>query len=147
MGMKTLAEYFGFRPTRFLPNGCGAGATGKLVPDEVAGANFDDCCDLHDLAYHVGRGGFLGLFYAKPAADWALMRCMDKQFARKTALLSLKKRWFATAGVFLLGTFVPPAYFLGLTLLGWTPLTWPWKERPMPSEESLRALKEKSLHL
>lgn len=140
--MKTLAEYFGFRPTQFLPNGCGAGITGKLVPDETIGVNFDDCCDLHDLAYHVGKGGILGLLYAKPAADWSLMRCMDKRFAAKAVRYEMTGRRWKKVAVLAVGSVVPPLYFVALTLLGWTPLTWPWKERQMPSHESLAKLKK-----
>lgn len=135
--MRTLAEYFGFKPTRFLPNGCGSGIFSKLVPDEAAGVNFDTCCDLHDLGYYVGKGGFLGLFYAKPAIDYKLMRCMDKQFTMKTVRLAVDKRRVRAITTYLAGVFVPPMYFLALTFLGWTPLTWPWKERPMPSHEDL----------
>ena len=138
--MKTLAERFGFAPTRFLPNGCGAGLTAKLVPDELAGANFDTCCDLHDLAYHVGKGGFLGLFYSKPVVDYRLMACMDNQFNVRVIRLTLDRRHVRAFFTFLAGIVVPPVYFLGLTLLGWTPLTWPWKERPMPSHEDLARL-------
>ena len=135
--MRTLAEMFGFRPTRFLPNGCGAGLTAKLVPDEMAGVNFDECCDLHDLGYHVGKGGFLGLFTEKPFIDWALASCMGKQFTVRTVRLWVDGRRARAIGVFLLGVPTPLIYFAALTLLGWTPLTWPWKERPMPSHEDL----------
>lgn len=138
--MKTLAEYFGFRPTQFLPNGCGAGITGKLVPDEVVGANFDDCCDLHDLAYHVGRGGWRGLFGAKLEADLALMDCMTKRFSTKAARYRLSGRRIRYLVTMSAGVVVPVVYWWGLTLLGWTPLTWPWRERPMPSHEQLAAL-------
>jgi len=138
--MRTLAETFGFKPTKFLPNGCGAGITAKLVPDELAGANFDTCCDLHDLAYHIGKGGALGLFYTKPVVDFKLMRCMDNQFNVRTIRLWLDGRRWRSVLTFIAGAAVPPIYFLGLTLLGWTPLTWPWKERPMPSHEQLAAM-------
>ena len=138
--MKTLAEYFGFRPTKFLPNGCGSGITSKLVPDEVAGANFDACCDLHDLGYHVGKGGFLGLFYAKPVVDFKLMRCMDQQFNVRVIRLGLDGRRMRAFTTFLASVFVPPIYFIALTLIVWTPLTCPWKESPMPSHEDLERL-------
>lgn len=138
--MRTLAEYFGFRPTRFLPNGCGSGWTSKLVPDEAAGANFDECCDLHDLGYYVGKGGFLGLFYAKPVIDYRLMQCMDHQFTMRTIRLTVDGRRMRAFTTYLAGVVIPPIYFVALTLLGWTPLTWPWKERPMPSHEDLERL-------
>lgn len=139
--MKTLAEYFGFKPTKFLPNGCGTGGwLGKVVPDEAGGVNFDDCCDLHDLAYHIGPGGFLGLFYAKPVVDYKLVRCMDKRLLLKIARLHSEGRELKATWVAAIMVVLPLAYFLGLTLLGWTPLTWPWKERPMPSHEQLAAL-------
>jgi len=138
--MRTLAERFGFRPTKFLPNGCGAGLTEKLVPDELVGANFDECCDLHDLGYHVGKGGWRGLFTEKPFIDFALMRCMDQQFHMRTLRLFVDDRYARGALAFFLGVIVPPIYFIGLTLFGWTPLTWPWKERPMPSHEDLERL-------
>lgn len=138
--MRTLAERFGFKPTKFLPNGCGAGITAKLVPDEVSGANFDHCCDLHDLAYHVGKDGLRGLFTQKPRIDFELAKCMDTQFYHRALGLVIQDRTPAALGVLLLGVVVPPIYFIGLTLLGWTPLTWPWKERPMPSHEDLERL-------
>lgn len=138
--MRTLAEYFGFKPTRFLPNGCGAGITSKVIPDEAAGVNFDTCCDLHDLGYHVGKGGFLGLFYTKPVIDYRLMACMDKQFTMRIVRLAVDDRWVRAFFAFAASVVIPPAYFIGLTLLGWTPLTWPWKERPMPSHEDLERL-------
>lgn len=140
--MKTLAEIFGFAPTKFLPNGCGAGLTAKLVPDEAGGANFDDCCDLHDLAYHVGKGGFLGLFYQKPKVDYELSRCMSKRLDRRWTKMTVRDETplWKDFSVFLLWKFLPPIYFIGLTLFGWSPLTWPWKERAMPSHEDLERL-------
>ena len=138
--MKTLAEIFRFAPTKFVPNGCGGGITGKLIPDEAAGANFDTCCDLHDLGYHVGEGGFFGLFYAKPAIDLQLMDCMTRRFADRMIRLQDNGRKLRALGTFAAAVFVPLAYFVALTLLGWTPLTWPWKERPMPSHEDLERL-------
>ena len=139
--MRTLAERFGFAPTKFLPNGCGAGLSAKLIPDEAAGANFDDCCDLHDLAYHVGKGGFLGLFYSKPKADFALAVCMDRRLEERTMRISREGGYsFKLALGCLALAFLPAIYFTGLTLLGWTFLTWPWKERPMPSHEDLERL-------
>jgi len=138
--MRTLAERFGFKPTRFLPNGCGAGITAKLVPDEVAGANFDHCCDQHDLAYHIGKGGWHGIFWAKPMVDFMLMRCMDQQFNIRTVRLMADDRYLKGFATLVAGVVIPPLYFVALTLLGWTPLTWPWKERPMPSHEQLAAL-------
>jgi len=139
--VKTLAERFGFRPTQFLPNGCGAGLTAKLVPDEAAGANFDDCCDLHDLAYHVGEGGFLGLFYSKPKADYALAKCMNDRLEQRALRVAGQHSYGLKLTIACLAlALLPPIYFIGLTLFGWTPLTWPWKERPMPSHEDLERL-------
>jgi len=135
--MKTLAERFGFRPTKFLPNGCGPHTIEKLIPDEVGGANFDDCCDLHDLAYHIGRGGWKGLFYSKPAADFALAACMHERLAMRGGRLYGQKRYVLAVAMAQLSFYLPALYFLGLTLLGWTPLTWPWKERPVPSHDQL----------
>lgn len=135
--MKTLAERFGFQPTKFLPNGCGAGVTSKLIPDIIAGADFKHCCDLHDLAYHIGRGGFLGLFYVKPVVDLSLARCMTRQFKRRAGKLKSKGKIALSISVSLLSFVVPYIYLGGLTLLGWTPLTWPWKERPKPTHAQL----------
>jgi len=139
--MRTLAERFGFRPTQFIPNGCGAGITAKLVPDEVGGANFDDCCDLHDLAYHVGKGGFLGLFYSKPVADFKLAACMARRLDDRATKIDQRRESLIKVYIAVMALLtVPPIYFIALTLLGWTPLTWPWKERPMPSHEDLERL-------
>jgi len=139
--VRTLAESFGFKPTKFLPNGCGpSGWFGKLVPDEIGGANFDDCCDIHDLGYHVGKGGWRGLLTEKPFIDYKLAVCMDKRFQHRSLALLFDGKKVRGALYFVGTAFVPFVYFIGLTLLGWTPLTWPWKERPMPSHEDLERL-------
>ena len=138
--MRTLAEMFGFRPTKFIPNGCGGWLTEKLMPDELVGVNFDDCCDLHDLGYHVGKGGFSGILTEKPFIDYALASCMDDRFGLRFSALWLDGRRLRATGVFAVFFLAPVAYFVALTLLGWTPLTWPWKERPMPSHEDLERL-------
>lgn len=131
------------RPTAWLPNGCGPAATGSVdfVPDTLFGVEFGhDCCDLHDLAYH--QGGFLGLFWRKPKADFELVRCMARKLwraGRQNANFRSKTQGYiqmAAAGP------VAGIYGLAVTLFGWSPFTWRWKERPVPTHEQLVALKK-----
>ncbi len=121
------------RPTEFIPNGCGPKA-GKiatlLIPDELLGVDYSKCCDLHDLEYY--QGGFLGLFWRKPKADFLLGRCMARQFGA-----AAKARWRrgGVAGrvqgvaTFAAGVVSAPIYFAAVTLFGITPFTWRWKRR------------------
>lgn len=150
--MKTLAERSFRRPTDFLPNGCGSGFTSRLIPDEIAGVEFQTCCDDHDLAYHVG--GFWGLLTRKPRSDWRLGRCIARRFTREAAASwrfarggsgiprhQRAKHAARAAGLWAAGQGLGLAYTLGVTVLGWTPLTWPWRRRPVPSHEALAKLK------
>lgn len=121
------------RPTEFLPNGCGPKAgvlTSILVPDEIAGVGYSDCCDRHDLAYY--EGGLGGLLTRKPRADLKLGACVVRHFFdaghlrwdRGTAAGKAK-----AVGTFALGAIAGPVYTLAVTLLGWTPFTWRWRRR------------------
>lgn len=117
----------------FLPNGCGAGPTGAVVPDGAGAVDFRGCCNLHDLAYHVG-----GSLAAKARADAGLAACMARRWAasaRDQGAPAWRRaaRWLGAA------TF-PGAYFAAVTLLGWTPATWSYRRRPVPTESELRAL-------
>ena len=132
------------RPTEFLPNGCGPKA-GKissiLIPDEMVGVDYSHCCDDHDLEYY--QGGFLGLFWRKPRADFLLGRCMARQFSA-----AAKTRWrrgdaagrVQGVATFALGVVSAPIYFLSVTIFGCTPFTWRWKRR-IVSAEALERLK------
>lgn len=121
------------RPTQFIPNGCGPKA-GKiasvLIPNELLGVDYSKCCNLHDLEYY--RGGFLGLFWRKPKADFLLGRCMARQFSA-----AAKTRWrrgdaagrVQGVATFAAGVVTAPIYFAAVTILGWTPFTWRLKRR------------------
>ena len=149
------------RPTAALPNGCGAGWSAGPVPDALADVDFSGCCDLHDLAYY--EGGFGGLFTRKPRSDWALGRCLARRFrARAEALVAeaavlaggggtkayaafdraraLRRRAYYLRA---LGEAAGLGYTLAVLLVGWTPLTWPWRRRALPSAEELADLAEK----
>lgn len=133
------------RPTEFIPNGCGPKA-GKiaalLIPDELLGVDYSKCCDLHDLEYY--QGGFLGLFWRKPKADFLLGRCMARQFGA-----AAKARWrrggvagrVQGAATFAAGVVSAPIYFMAVTLFGITPFTWRWKRRVV-SITALKRLKD-----
>lgn len=148
--IKTLAERafekgIIVRPTDFMPNGCGPAAGGKisalLVPDELADVDYSGCCDLHDLSYH--RGGFLGLFYRKPRADVGLGACMVESFYKAAGARWRRGTWSGrakAAGTAVLGILVGPLYTLAVLGLGWTPLTWRWRRRPLPGRSDLRKI-------
>lgn len=121
------------QPRPFLPNGCGAGPTGRVVPDGLGAVEWRGCCNVHDLAYHVGGG--LG---AKLRADAGLAACMARRWAASARELEAPAwrraaRWLGAATL-------PAAYFAAVTLLGWTPATWSYRRRPVPTEAELRAL-------
>lgn len=133
------------RPTQFIPNGCGPKA-GKiasiLIPDEMLGVDYSKCCDLHDFEYH--QGGFLGLFWRKPKADFLLGRCMARQFSA-----AAKARWrrgdaagrVQGVATFAVGAVSAPIYFAVVTIFGCTPFTWRWKRRTV-SISALQRLKD-----
>jgi hypothetical protein len=149
--MKTLAERAFekgklLRPTAFVPNGCGPAAAGSadFVPDTLFGVKFGHaCCDPHDLEYY--RGGFWGLFWRKPKADIKLGACLARKMldqghihrnygmSRKDTALGYAQTVAAVP--------VGAIYALGVLVFGWTPLTWRWRERPVPLHNSLEALK------
>ena len=136
--MKTLAERYSKRPTHYVPNGCGSGFSARIIPDAIGSVRFRGCCDQHDLVYHVG--GFWGLFTRRPQADWAMMKCIHKRFVLEAERINiggdtLRGRWIRRSGVMVAGI-----YWLATTLLGWTPLTWPWRKRPVPTHEELSLL-------
>ena len=109
------------RPPEFIPNGCGPRATGSFdfVPDELLGVGFgDECCNPHDLEYY--QGGFLGLFWRKPKADFGLAACLAKRMLAGSK--GAKAAAIPVAGL----------YFLSVALFGWTPLTWRWRKRSLP---------------
>jgi hypothetical protein len=109
------------RPTEFIPNGCGPKAAGSVdfVPDSLLGVGFgDECCNPHDLAYY--QGGFLGLFWRKPKADFGLAKCLAKRMLA------------GSTGAKAAAVPVASVYFLAVALFGWTPFTWRWIERPAP---------------
>ena len=87
----------------FIPNGC------SRVPD----GNFKGCCDLHDLAYHLG-----GSLRDKWRADLGLSRCIGERKSRALGWL----------------------YFAGVTLFGATPWHWSYTRRPVPTPEEFAAL-------
>lgn len=128
------------KPTEVLANGCGAGWTKFIVPDEIADVEFaDTCCDPHDLAYAIG--GFWGLFYRKPRADIALGACMVRRFYRAAECDWIMSRNLRSVAKLILGTVAGPLYTLAVMLIGWTPFVWPWKKRDFSSAE-LAALGE-----
>jgi hypothetical protein len=151
---KTLAERAwekgkAVRPTIFVPNGCGPAATGPvdLVPDSFLGVKFGhECCDVHDLEYY--RGGFLGLFWRKPKADYRLAACMTRRMWRagreNLLLVSRAKKAKGYAQMFASGH-IGLVYGLAVTLFGWSPFTWGWKERELPTHEQLVAIGESIL--
>lgn len=128
------------RPTEVLTNGCGAGWTGYIVPDEIADVEFGhDCCAPHDLAYAIG--GFLGIFTRKVRADIALGACMTERFYRAASCDWVKSRNGRAVLKMIAGTIAGPLYTLAVTLIGWTPFVWPWKKRDF-SRDQLEALAE-----
>lgn len=146
--MKTVAER-AFdkgklkRPTDWAPNGCGPAAFGRFdpVPDELDGVNFGYCCNEHDLAYY--QGGFLGLFYKKPRADVGLSACMASRFYTSAWVdwkMGGAKRKAKAVGKALIGTVAAPVYFTFVTVFGWTPLTWSWRQKSPPSDEDIEAV-------
>jgi hypothetical protein len=142
--MKTIAERSWKNPTAFLPNGCGAGWTSYLVPSEIGEIWFRDCCNRHDLEYHIG--GFWGLLLRRPLADLILGRCVARRFEEAAYVTwnELEKRTstmvLKAAGLFVAGQVVGLGYSLAVIALGWTPLTWPWKKRPVPTKVALKQI-------
>jgi hypothetical protein len=118
-------------PTAFIPNGCGPKVgwlSSLLIPDELAGVEYSDCCDAHDLAY--AQGGFWGLFGRKPRADIALGACLYKHFS-DAALARVSRggavNYLKGAATTALGAALAPIYTIAVTLFGWTPFTWRWR--------------------
>ncbi len=118
-------------PTSFIANGCGPKAgkiSSALIPNELVGVQYADCCDAHDLAY--AQGGFWGLFYRKPRADLALAACLYKHFHAAAAARINQPGFVASLagiGTEILGWVLAPVYAIVVTLLGWTPFTWRWR--------------------
>ncbi len=130
------------RPSqKFIPNGCGPAAAGpaNFVPDSVLGVEFgDECCNLHDLEYHIG--GFWGLFTRKPRADFGLGACMVRRMISQG-----RKNWDTDSrwtGAAQMAAAVPlgTLYTVTTTAFGWLPFIWSWRKRPVPSHEALEAL-------
>lgn len=131
------------RPTDFV-NGCGPRESfwlsRVLVPDELVGVEFGvECCNPHDLAYYMG--GFWGLFWRKPKADFGLGACVMSRFMDAAAVRWMRDSVSGKAlavGTAMTGAAVSTAFTTAVLLLGWTPLTWSWRKNPAPTEEELR---------
>lgn len=110
-------------PRPFLPNGC------SRVPDGA----WKTCCDEHDLHYYCG-----GSLAAKLRADARLAHCIEERLSARA--LDLARPLFQRAWSAMGAAFVPPLYFAGVTLLGWTPWHWSYTRRAPPTDEQLAAL-------
>ncbi len=132
------------RPAEFIPNGCGSAAAEalgiNLVPDALLGVEFgDQCCDAHDAAYYCG--GFFGLFWRKPRADVGLGVCLARRMFRTAyvhwrvaRLEGSPSGKFLAAAQALAAVPAGVIYALAVLALGWTPLTWRWVKRELPTD-------------
>lgn len=112
----------------FIPNGC------TKSPDGWDSVDWQDCCNLHDLAFY--RGGFFGgllpwpvvqpdgfrrFEWRYPKANIGLAKCIVKRHKEK------KQPWQ--------GRFFGSLYGVGTMLVSWTPWHWSWKERKITGKE------------
>ena len=116
----------------FIPNGC------TKSPDGVGAVQWKDCCDLHDLSYFVG-GWRRILNGDKFRTDLALGRCMADRWRRSADEIGIPNhvRLRRLAGAQTVGRI----YTTGVTLVGWTPINWSWRQRPVPTVDELWRLK------
>jgi 4-hydroxybenzoate polyprenyltransferase len=148
-GILGRALGFLYRSARpLLPNGCGLPAA--PAPDQIGPVEWEECCNLHDLAYWEGgiRGGLLpwkterGWEWRYIQSNLGLARCMAERWGASVGPdTPLLRRWSLRIGQVV----VPVLYLVATTLLGW--IAWSWERKPLRREplEALSRLSRQEL--
>lgn len=109
----------------FIPNGC------TSSPDAVGDVAWKGCCDIHDLAYHLGGKNVLRKWQSDAGLGW----CMAKRWGRS---VMEPVPWWRRVGRAVGAVFVPVGYVAVTATAGLA--FWNWRGNPVPSHEELAAL-------